>query len=321
MTRFVCFATLALVIGGLMDILLGDPRGWPHLIRGYGWVISKLERMLYCSNNKRAAGTMLAAVTIIVCAGIPAIVLLLAWKLSPFVYLILESLLCWQLLAMRSLRDESLPVYQALKRGDTRAARNALSMIVGRDTASLDEAGITRATVETVAENTADGVAAPLLYITFGGAALGCLYKAVNTMDSMIGYQNARYQDFGRAAARLDDTLNYLPARLCALAMIAAAWFCGMDAAGAIAIWRRDRRRHASPNSAQTEAVMAGALRIRLAGDAVYGGRIVRKPFIGDDTRPIEATDIKRAHHLLFATSGLLFGLSLLLRGIIYAAL
>ena len=194
-------------------------------------------------------------------------------------------------------------------------------MIVGRDTQRLDDAGIARAAVETVAENASDGVAAPLLFILLGGGALGCLYKAVNTMDSMVGYKNERYRDFGRCAAEIDDVLNYIPARLCALTMIFASRLGGMDAGNAHRIWKRDRRNHASPNSAQTEAVMAGALRVRLAGDAVYKGVVTKKPYIGDDLRPIQAQDIRRAHKLLYITALLLLLAALIVRGILYAAL
>ena len=194
-------------------------------------------------------------------------------------------------------------------------------MIVGRDTDALDAAGVTRAAVETVAENASDGVAAPLFYMLLGGAVLGCLYKAANTMDSMVGYKNERYLDFGRTAARLDDALNFIPARLCAWVMIFAARLCGMDAGNALRIYRRDKRNHASPNSAHTEAAMAGALRVRLAGDAYYFGKLCKKPYIGDAQRPIEAADILRAHKLLYVTAYLLLMLALAFRGILYAAI
>lgn len=317
----IALSTAALAAGFLLDLLIGDPHGWPHLIRGFGRLIMVLEKLFYPMRNKRLGGTLLVVCIIIVCTGLPAAALCGAWQLSPWAYLALESLLCWQLLAVKSLRDESRAVYGALSQGNLPDARKAVSMIVGRDTAQLDETGVTRAAVETVAENTADGVAAPLLYIMLGGAALGCFCKAVNTMDSMVGYKNERYLDFGRFAARLDDVLNFIPARLCALVMIVAAWVTGLNAKGAYRIWRRDRRNHASPNSAQTEAVMAGALGIRLAGDAWYFGTLHKKPTIGDDVRSIEAKDICRAHWMLYATAVLLLLLALIFRGCIYAAI
>lgn len=320
MKEWLLFATGALAAGFLIDLILGDPHGWPHLIRLFGWLIKALERVFYPMKNKRLGGALLVLCVLLLSAGIPALALFLAWCISPWAYFALESLLCWQLLATRSLRDESRAVYDALAAGCLPEARHAVSMIVGRDTAALDGAGVARAAVETVAENTADGIAAPLLYTMLGGAALGCFYKAANTMDSMVGYRNERYLEFGCVAARLDDALNFLPARLCAAIMIFGAWLLRMDGKNALRIYRRDRRNHASPNSANTEAAMAGALRIRLAGDAYYFGKLLKKPYIGDDQRPIEAKDILRAHRLMYITALILFVLALMLRGIAYAA-
>ena len=319
--RYLIFSTAALACGFGLDLLIGDPAGWPHTVRGFGAVIALLERWLYPMKNKRFAGALLALLTLAVCAGLPAAALFGAWVLSPWAYFALETLLVWQLLAVKSLRVESGRVYTALSQNDLPAARKAVSMIVGRDTEALDAAGVTRAAVETVAENASDGVAAPLFYILLGGAALGCFYKAANTMDSMIGYKNERYLNFGRFAAKLDDALNFIPARLCALLMIASAPLAGLDGKNALRVWRRDRRKHESPNSAQTEAVMAGALRVRLAGNALYFGKLHEKPYIGDDLRPIEPFDIRRAHRLLYAASLLMLLLALLFRGCVYAAL
>ena len=318
---FLLFSTAALIAGFCLDLLIGDPDGWPHIVRGFGALIAWLEKRLYPMQNKRLGGTILVLLTLLVCTVIPAALLYAAWLLSPWAYAVLEALFCWQLLATKSLRVESGRVYDALETGDLPAARKAVSMIVGRDTESLDAAGVTRAAVETVAENAADGVTAPLFYMMLGGAALGCLYKAANTMDSMIGYKNERYLDFGRGAAKLDDMLNFLPSRLCALLMIASAKLCGFDAANAARIWKRDRRKHASPNSAQTEAVMAGSLRVQLAGNARYFGVVREKPFIGDALRPIEAEDIHRSHKMLYAASVLMLLVAILFRGCIYAAL
>jgi len=317
----IILSTAALAAGFLLDLLIGDPHGWPHLVRGIGSMIAALEKLFYPIKNKRLGGALLGICMLLVCTGLPAAVLMLMWRLSPWAFFALESLLCWQLLAVKNLRDESRAVYDALMGGNLLNARKAVSMIVGRDTEQLDEAGVARAAVETVAENTADGVAAPLLYMMLGGAALGCFCKAVNTMDSMIGYKNERYLDFGRFAARLDDAVNYIPARLCALIMIVGARLVGLNARGAYCIWRRDRRHHASPNSAQTEAVMAGALGVRLAGDAWYFGVLHKKPTIGDDVQPIQPIDIRRAHRLLYATAVLLVLLALVFRGCVYAAL
>ena len=213
------------------------------------------------------------------------------------------AVMCYYLLAARSLRDESMKVCDSLRKGDIQEARRNVSMIVGRDTAGLDGEGIAKAAVETVAENTSDGVIAPLFYLFLGGPVLGWMYKAVNTMDSMVGYRNEKYLYFGRAAARLDDLANLIPARLSALLMIGASFLLGMDGKGAARIWLRDRRNHKSPNSAQTEAVCAGALGVRLAGPAWYFGRRFEKPFIGDEKRKVEWEDIKRANRLMYGTA------------------
>ncbi len=241
---------------------------------------------------------------------------LLRWlyAVRPWLGVIVEALLCWLMLATRSLRDESMKVHRALTRGSLPEARQAVSMIVGRDTKDLDAAGVTRAAVETVAENTGDGSVAPLLFLALGGAPLGFLYKTVNTLDSMIGYKNDKYLYFGRAAARLDDALNFLPARLSGVLMVAAAWLLRLDAKNAWRVFRRDRRKHASPNSAHTEAACAGALGLRLAGDAYYFGKLHKKPFIGDERRPIAPRDIVLANRLLYATAFLGFLLCAALR-------
>lgn len=315
------YGLAAFVCGFVVDLILGDPWNWPHLVRFFGSVISWLEKRLYPMENKHLGGLLLVLGTLLICTGIPALVTITAWMVHPWLYFAVETLLVWQCLAVRSLAAESKKVYIALKDQGLEAGRKAVSMIVGRDTDVLDEKGVIKAAVETVAENASDGVGAPMFYLMIGGGVLGCFYKAVNTMDSMIGYRNDRYLRFGTAAARLDDVVNYLPARICALFMILAAFLCGMNGKEAIRIWRRDRRNHASPNSAQTESVMAGALGVQLAGDAQYFGEIHHKPFIGDSTREVEPEDILRSHRLLYTTAVWMMIVSVLIRGIVYAAL
>lgn len=310
----IIFQTASLIIGYILDQIIGDPRGWPHIVICFGRAISFFEKLFYRMHNKRLGGTLLWLCVIITCTGIPSLILFAAWQISPWAYLALDSLICWQLLAVKSLRVESLKVYQELEHGTLESARRAIHMIVGRDPDALDRAGIIKAAVETVAENTSDGVASPLFYMFIGGAAGGCLYKAVNTMDSMIGYKNSRYEDFGRTAARMDDAFNFIPSRLCAVFMILASAIRGFDAANAHRIWKRDRRKHASPNAAQTESAMAGALDVQLAGDAVYSGKVLKKPFIGDDTRPIATGDIIASHKILNTTALLMFSAGILLR-------
>ena len=315
------YDVIAIALGFGLDLLLGDPPTWPHLVRWYGKVITWAEKWFYPIKNKHFGGFLLVIVTLLLGAGIPLATLYAAWRIHSWCYTAIGAVLCWQCLAAQSLCLESGKVYNALLTGTLSDAQKAVAMIVGRDTHVLDEAGVTRAAVETVAENTSDGEVAPLFYMLLLGPAGGCLYKAVNTMDSMVGYRNDRYARFGTCAARLDDAANYLPARLAALLMIAAACLAGMDGKNAFRIWHRDRRNHASPNSAQTEAVMAGALNVRLAGDAQYFGVVHKKPYIGDDIRPIEAEDILRSHRLLRITAWLMLLITLAGRCLLHAAL
>ena len=297
----------ALVIGFCIDLLVGDPHSFPHPVVLIGKCISVLERVLRCICPKtpageRAAGAILWGAVVIISTAVPALLLWLCGLVSPWLRLALESVMCWQILAVKSLRDESMKVYAALKHGSLDEARQAVSMIVGRDTECLDEEGVAKAAIETVAENASDGVIAPMLYLALFGPVGGFFYKAVNTMDSMVGYKNDRYHAFGTAAAMLDDVVNFIPARISAMLMILSCCFLGneFDQKNAMKIFKRDRYQHASPNSAQTEAACAGALGIRLAGDASYFGKIVKKPYIGDPLRAVETEDIRRANRLLY---------------------
>jgi adenosylcobinamide-phosphate synthase len=253
--------------------------------------------------GERLGGGLLVLIVLAVSTLIPYGILYGAYYVSDILGLVIETFMCYQILATRSLRDESDRVFLALQSEGVEAGRKAVSMIVGRDTENLTEEGVTKAAVETVAENTSDGIIAPMFYMMIGGAVLGWTYKAVNTMDSMIGYKNETYQYFGTIAAKLDDIVNYIPARLAALVMIAAAACTGMDWKNAIRIYRRDRHNHKSPNAAQTESVMAGALDVQLAGDAWYFGTLYQKPTIGDPIRSIEVQDIRRSHILLYGTA------------------
>ena len=293
---------LAAICGFVLDLILGDPELLTpvHPVVLMGHCITAMEalfrKLLPKSRGGELLGGMLLAVilplgTLLICG----LVLTLLNRLWPPLSFLTECIWCWQALAVKNLKDEAMRVALALKDGTLEEARAAVSRIVGRDTEALDRSGVTRAAVETVAENFSDGVAAPMLYMFLGGAPLALCYKAVNTMDSMVGYRNERYLWFGRAAARLDDAANYLPSRLAALILIAAAGICGEDRKAAAKIWKRDRRKHASPNSAQCEAVMAGALGLQLCGPASYFGKIYDKPYIGDARREAEAEDIRRA--------------------------
>ena len=307
----------AFIIGYLMDLILGDPENLYHPVRLIGNLIARLEKKQNVNNLdgniRRKRGRLLVVIVLITTAAYVGLILIVAYALSYKFGILVEAFMTYLCLAIKSLKDESRKVQRELEAGDISGARMAVSMIVGRDTAGLDEAGITRAAVETVAENTSDGVIAPMICLAIGGPVLGWIYKAINTMDSMVGYHNDRYEDYGRAAARLDDVANFIPARVSAVFMIMASYilqiFMGTYYSGsrAFKIFKRDRFNHKSPNSAQTESVCAGALGIRLAGDAYYFGKLVEKPYIGDDIRPIEPADIHRSHVLLYLTSFICF--------------
>lgn len=316
----ILIAVLPLLAGFLLDCILGDPYSLPHPIRLIGRLISALEKWARnaFANNLTAGGTILALIVLMTSAGIPLAVLFLCYRVNIWLGAAAESILCYYMLAARCLRSESMKVYRAISENDTEKARTAVSMIVGRDTKPLDRNGIIRAAVETVAENTSDGVTAPMLYMGLGGAVLGFFYKAANTMDSMIGYTSEKYLHIGKFAAKLDDVLNYIPSRLTALLMILSAGILRLDMKNAWRIWRRDRRNHASPNSAQTEAVCAGALDVRLAGDAYYFWELHKKPFIGDNIREIENEDIRRANRLMYCTSALMLILCTAVRALLW---
>lgn len=313
---------LAVGLGFLLDLLIGDPHWLYHPIRLVGHLISVLEKLLRSIFPKTERGELAAGGCLLVLtSGITACaawgLLLLAGMVHPGVRFALETVMCYQILATRSLRDETMKVYDALKAGDVEGARHAVSMVVGRDTAPLDDIGITKAAVETVAENTSDGIVAPLLFLVLGGAPLGYFYKAVNTMDSMVGYKNETYLYFGRAAARFDDVVNYIPARVSAVLMVCAGGLLGMDAGNAWRIYVRDRCNHSSPNSAHTEAAAAGALHIQLAGNAYYFGKLYEKPTLGDADRPVEYEDIRRVNRLLYGTAVLALLVFLSMKGVI----
>ena len=306
----------ALLIGFGLDLLLGDPRGVPHPVALIGKLISALERMLRRSFPQTAAGERWAGgVLWVLTAGlsllIPALLLWACRRVSPWLALAAESVMSWQILAVRSLREESMKVYTALKTGTIEDARYAVSMIVGRDTQALDDKAVARAAVETVAENCSDGVIAPMLYFALGGAPLAFAYKAVNTMDSMLGYVEMPYKNIGCIPAKLDDVFNYIPARISGLVMLLAGGILKLNFKNGWKIFKRDRYNHASPNSAQTESVCAGLLGLRLAGDAWYHGVLHKKKYIGDALREITPEDIPLSCKLMYGTTGIMLLLCL----------
>ncbi len=300
---------IAFLCGFILDLILGDPYSFPHPIRLIGNMISFFEKKLLKEelNDKKKFLNGIILVILVTCFSTfgAAILLILGYLIHPVLGVIIETIMTYQMLAIKCLRVESMKVYTKLETSTLEEARFAVSMIVGRDTKNLDKKAVARAAVETVAENTSDGIIAPMLYMAIGGPTLGFLYKSINTMDSMVGYKNDKYMYFGRAAARLDDVVNFIPARISALLMIISTLFLGkeFDIKNAFRIFKRDRYKHKSPNSAQTESVCAGALNIRLAGPTSYFGKIVEKPYIGDANREIENEDIKRANKLLYGTA------------------
>jgi len=335
MRELLIYHTIALTLAIILDRIVGDPHRLPHPIRWIGALIAALEKGFLGKedaaseeSNSRAKGEesdgkagkkekaefvkglFLCLIVITVTTGLTTALMYWGYRIHPFLGMALEIILSCYFLAAKSLCVESKKVYKSLKKNDLEEARTNLSMIVGRDTEHLNEEEIIKAAVETVAENTSDGVTAPFLYLAIGGPVSGVLYKAVNTMDSMIGYRNKRYEYFGKTAAKLDDVLNYIPSRISAILMIAS---CGLLRIGskeyspkqAAKIRKRDRRAHKSPNSAQTESVCAGALGLALGGSHMYGGKLVNKPVIGEALRNAEIDDIIRSHKLMFVTEDL----------------
>lgn len=316
--------TGAILCGFLLDLLLADPAWMPHPVVYMGKTITALEKFLRSRLSRTLEGELLGGV--LLAAALPlgtlatcGSVCFLAGRVHPAAGFLVQTLWCWQALALRGLAAESGNVYRELSGNDLPSARQAVGCIVGRNTQNLTAEGVTKAAVETVSENFSDGVAAPLFYMLLGGAPLAMVYKSINTMDSMVGYKNERYLYFGRGAAKLDDAVNFLPARLAALFWIAAASLTGHDGKNAWRIWRRDRRNHLSPNSAQTESACAGALGIQLGGPASYFGKVYDKPTIGDPLRPVEPEDILRANRMLYAAGLLALLAGTGLRALVYA--
>ena len=326
--KLVWLIPLSVVAGFLIDLMVGDPQWMPHPIRFIGHLISAADKKLRREGDEparqRTGGALLVLVVLGTTVVVTGLVVFLGHRLGSVIAgpagqssggvrrvvgilfpIMIDSVLCAYCLAVKSLKEATMKVCRALERGRVEKARHEISMIVGRDTNVLDEKGMARAAIECVAESTSDGVIAPLFYMIIGGPVLGMAYKAINTMDSMVGYKNDKYRYFGTAAARLDDVVNFIPARLSALALIASAFILKYDGKNAWKIFRRDRYKHASPNSAQTESVCAGALNLRLAGDAVYFGKKVSKPYIGDAIKEVEPDDIRRANRMLYVASAL----------------
>ena len=314
--------TIAILIGFLLDLLVGDPVFSFHPVRLIGCLITFLENKLRRKNDSTSGdlrrGTMTATLVVVISGIVPFLLIFLFRAINRPLLIAVEALMCWSILSAKDLTVESGRVYNALTRRNLPEARNSLSMIVGRDTDCLDEEDIIRAAVETIAENTNDGEIAPLFYLMLGGVVFGYIYKAVNTLDSMIAYRNEKYYYFGRAAALADDIMNYIPARLSAWLLMLSAGVQGFDRENARRIYRRDARLHDSPNSAQTEYVCAGALGIRLAGFISYEGILTHKPELGDALKAPEKEDITRANKLMLTASWMMLVFIIVIRLIVF---
>lgn len=297
----------ALIVGFVLDSIVGDPQGWIHPVRLMGKMISfvenKLRKKCSTSSDEKRAGAILWITVVFTSFAVPYAILFIAAKINSTAAFVINCIMCYYILAAKSLKDESMKVYTSLKNGNLQEARKNLSYIVGRDVERLNEKSVAKAAVETVAENTSDGVIAPMFYIMLGGAPMGLMYKAVNTLDSMVGYKNEKYINIGRFSAIADDVANYIPSRLASYFMIAASWILKMNYKNAYKIYKRDRYNHQSPNSAHTESVCAGALNIMLGGNSYYGGRLISKPTMGDSIKEVESLDIVKANKLMYATS------------------
>ena len=297
---------LSIYTGYALDLIIGDPYSFPHPVRYIGKLISIVEKQIrkITSSDKglKIAGFFLWFIVVGATFGITTLVLQL-FKFNKLAYFIVNTILIYTTLAAKCLKDESVKIYIVLKTGDLEKSRIQLSYIVGRDTTNLNEKEIVRATVETVAENTVDGIIAPLFYGFIGGAPLAMAYKAVNTLDSTVGYKNDKYYYLGFASAKIDDIANYIPARLGVILLPLGSLFTGFNFKDALKIGIRDRKNHKSPNCAFSEGAVAGALGIQLGGTNVYFGKEVYKPTIGDKTREIEIEDIVRTNKIMYSSS------------------
>ena len=316
--NLVPFSPAALVFGYLLDFALGDPERLPHPIRWTGRLISTLEKQLRklpaTPRWEKAAGVLLVLLTVSIVYGAALLVLCISYEISQYLCFAVSTLLVWTGLSARSLGDEAKGVLKAFDNGGIEAARKRLSRIVGRDTASLDSKDVLRATTETVSENTSDGVVAPLFFLAIGGPALMMAYKAVNTLDSMVGYKNARYVSFGWFAARLDDVANYIPARIAGALAVSASFILGYNWLSSMRIMLRDGRKHPSPNAGVIEAAFAGSLGVRFGGPSSYFGAESVKPFIGDEARQFEPSIVLSAVRLMGTITFLMAGLTLAIR-------
>ena len=305
---------LSYTIGLVLDFIIGDPNNPFHPVRIIGALGIKLENITRrVFKNLKISGFVTWLGAILITFLVNSLIVRLAFSISNIFGIIIEGILLYFCISFKGLKVEGLKVIKVLESGDIEGARKQLSYIVGRDTEALDEEGIIRAVIETVAENTSDGIIAPLLFGALGGAPLAMTYKAVNTCDSMFGYKNDKYIDFGLVSAKMDDLFNYIPARLTGYLVIFAAFILGLDYKNSYRIYKRDRYNHTSPNSAHPESAVAGALGIRLGGANYYFGKIVEKPTIGDKNKVIEISDLYKTNNILLVVTLLGFSVGLII--------
>ncbi len=298
------YLPLQIGIAFLLDILIGDPRWFPHPVRMIGMCIEYLEKVLRkLVPSERVAGIFLALIIVVGTYLVTYQILSFFYGLRWSVGVIASIIIIFFSLSTRDLLKETGNVLNALKSGNLKKARNNLSRIVGRDTHDLSEQQVATGCIETSAENSVDGIIAPLFYAIIGGPALAMAYKSINTLDSMVGYKNEKYIDFGRASAKLDDIANYIPARIAAVVLPIASYFCGADYSNSVKILKRDGQKHPSPNSGIPEAAIAGALGIRLGGPSVYNDIPSDKPFIGDPQKDVSFDDINSTSKIVMVSA------------------
>jgi adenosylcobinamide-phosphate synthase len=304
-----------LTIGYLLDLIIGDPQNPIHPIRLIGNLCKKLEKIFRetLKDSLKVAGLLTWIFSVVIVYLVSFFIVKISFSINYIVGIVISGIMIYFAISAKALKVEGLKVIKFLLKNDIDGARNQLSYIVGRDTKSLDKEGILRAVVETIAENMSDGVVAPIFYAGLFGAPFAFVYKAVNTMDSMFGYKNDKYKDFGFFPAKLDDVFNYIPARLTGYLIVLAAFILKLDYKNSYKIYRRDRNNHSSPNSAHPEAAVAGALGLKLGGANYYFGKLVEKPTIGDEIKKIDIDDVNKTNNILYLVSFLSYLISMLL--------
>ena len=299
MNRLIFF--IKIWIAYVLDLIFGDPQNVVHPVQVIGKIISAGEKVLLRKKYKFLAGAVLNIFTVSITYTLMYLISK-SVKISVF-FMIIEIYLMYTIFSINSLAREGNRVYRILKEGDIEKARNDLSYLVSRDTETMDEKMIIRSTMETISENTVDGIVAPMFYMFLGGMPLAMAYKAINTLDSMVGYKNEKYMEFGKFSAKVDDVANFIPARITGILIVLASMILGYDYKNSLKIFIRDRKNHSSPNSAHSEASVAGALGVQFGGKVSYFGKEINKPTIGDKTKDFELEDIRKNIRIMYVTS------------------